>query len=236
MAYNGKQISAFLVLVCCLSNAVAETNYVTDELKIGLHKESSTDSPILKLIPSGTALDVLSREQELVRVTEPGGLSGWVHQRYLLETAPDRSRVLELQKQNSALSQQLQKLQAQPGTPAEAVDERNVKELEQKLNSERLKVGELQAQLADIKSNLNSIGTSSAAEQQLQELRQANSDLVAQLQANGIEVENAESGLVDYQNWKPIAISLLLLFIIGMVAGAYLLDYTNRRRHGGFRV
>ena len=124
MTYSGKQISAFLLLVCCLSNAVAETNYVTDELKIGLHKESSTDSPILKLIPSGTALDVLSREQELVRVTEPGGISGWVHQRYLLEAAPDRSRVLELQKQNSALTQQLQQLKAQPLTSAEAGDQK----------------------------------------------------------------------------------------------------------------
>ncbi len=236
MVISRIKISTFLVLICCLSTALAETNYVTDEIRIGLHKENSTDSPIVKLIPSGTALTVLAREQELVRVTEPGGISGWVHQRYLLETAPDRSRVLELQKQNSELTQQLQVLQEQPGTGTDAPKEPTIKELEQKLNSERLKVGELQAQLADIKSNLNIIGTSDAAEQQLKELRQANSELAAQLEANGIDVEDTGNKIIDFHNWKPIAVSLLLLFVVGMIAGAFLLDYMNRRRHGGFRV
>ena len=40
-------------------NIHAEVTYVTDEVKIGLHKEPSNESPIIKLVPSGTKLNVI---------------------------------------------------------------------------------------------------------------------------------------------------------------------------------
>ena len=55
----------------------AEVTYVTDEVKIGLHKEPSKESPIIKLVPSGTKLNVIERENDLIHVEEPEGVRGW---------------------------------------------------------------------------------------------------------------------------------------------------------------
>ena len=37
-------------------------------------------------------------------------------------------------------------------------------------------------------------------------------------------------------NWKTLALAGLIMLIIGMLGGACLLDWLNRRRHGGFRL
>lgn len=222
------------IILCMLtlfvSTGQAETNYIIDELRVGLHRDSTTDSPIVKVVPSGTALEVLSRQGELVRVREPEGKEGWVHQRYLLDTAPDNTRLLELQKRNTALEKQLQ--EQAPAT----VSADNNKELEQQLKSERLKVGELQAQLAEVKARL---GKDSNAEltDELERLRQANNELVSQLAMAGVDMpQTSTSYIITANNWKLIAVSLGCLFILGVASGAFLLDYLNRRRHGGFRV
>lgn len=216
------------VLTLFMVNGHAETRYVIDELRIGLHRDVSTDSPIVKLVPSGTALEVLEREGELVKVREPEGKEGWVHQRYLLETEPDNARMLELQKQNTALEKRLR-----DQTPAGDGDN---KELERQLNSERLKVGELTAQLADLKSRLGAEGNADL-EDELERLRQANNELVSQLAMAGVDVPpQTVSVVLSDNNWKLIAVSLACLFILGVATGAFLLDYLNRRRHGGFRV
>lgn len=216
------------MLTLFISTGHAETNYIIDELRVGLHRDSTTDSPIVKVVPSGTALEVLTRQAELVKVREPEGKEGWVHQRYLLDTAPDNTRMLELQKRNTALEKQLQEQ-----TP---VNTNNNKELEQLLKSERLKVGELQAQLAEVKARLGNDSNAGLTEE-LERLRQANNELVSQLAMAGVDMPQiATNNIITASNWKLIAVSLGCLFILGVASGAFLLDYLNRRRHGGFRV
>lgn len=216
------------VLTLFVSTGQAETNYVTDELRVGLHRDMTTDSPIVTIVPSGTALDVLTRQGELVKVREPEGKEGWVHQRYLLDTPPDNTRMLELQKRNTALEKQMQEQ-----TP---VSTDNNKQLEQLLKSERLKVGELQAQLAEVKARLGN-DTKAESTEELERLRQANNELVSQLAMAGVDTPQiSKSYIITASNWKLIAVSLGCLFILGVASGAFLLDYLNRRRHGGFRV
>ena len=52
---------------------LAEIAYVTDEVNIGLHKEPTNESPIIKLVPSGTELNIIERENDLIHVEEPEG-------------------------------------------------------------------------------------------------------------------------------------------------------------------
>ncbi len=66
--------------------AHAETVYVIDELKIGLHESASINSPIVKLVPSGTELTVMERGDDLVKVKEPEGQQGWINNKYLVTT------------------------------------------------------------------------------------------------------------------------------------------------------
>ena len=225
----------------CLLTAIAhaETVYVIDELKIGLHEDRTVDSPIIKLVPSGTALSVIERDNDLILVQEGGGIRGWINSKYVVLDKPDKSRISELEKNNDALQQEISQLKTRTATtPADA--SMTSKELEQQLNSERLKVGDLQAQLATLKTNVADIDDSGQLLSDIESLKQENRQLISQLESSGIEVE-ANSGSMSEEsfsinNLKQMIVTLLIVFAIGVAGGIFILDFHNRRRHGGFRV
>ncbi len=210
----------------------AETNYVIDEFQPGIHKEADIDSPIIKLVPSGTTLEVLSRNDVFVQVKDTEGQTGWVHQRYLINQAPDNTQVLALQKQNRQLESEIKALQQTQQTSSNE----DCQELQRLLKSEKLQVGELQAKLADIKARI-AAGSDAAMSDEIERLRQANEELVSQLALSGDDKEkNTATVLTQVNNWKAIMITVLVFFIIGFFLGIFLLDWINRKRHGGFRV
>ena len=129
----------------------AETGYVTDEVKIGLHKEPSNESPIIKLVPSGTKLSIIERENDLIHVEEPEGVRGWVNSQNILNKKPGKSMIIELEAENLKLEKKIEVLEKE----SKKSISNNV--LEEQLNAERLKVGELQVELTDIKSKAGNI-------------------------------------------------------------------------------
>lgn len=218
----------------------AETVYIIDELKIGLHKDRTVDSPIIKLVPSGTALTVIERDNDLIHVQEEAGIRGWINSKYVLANQPGKSRISALEKTNAALKNEIEALKNNPAATTSTNTNGTSKGLEQLLNSERLKVGKLQAELAAIKTNIANIDDSGALLNEIENLKQENRQLISQLESSGIEVKtNTDSegnSLFSINSWKQLSITGLIVFILGLVAGAFILDFTNRRRHGGFRV
>jgi SH3 domain protein len=82
---------------CFITPAAAETAYVTDSLRLGLHHtEDTSDRPFENLV-SGTALEVIERNANYARVRTPGGQEGWVKSAYLVEQKPAALRVAELE-------------------------------------------------------------------------------------------------------------------------------------------
>ncbi len=210
--------------------AHAETVYVIDELKIGLHKSASINSPIIKLITSGTELSVVDRIDDLVQVEDPEGNQGWINEKYVLNNKPGKTRINELEKEIELLKS---------GTLMTENNDDSVeqKELIQQLNSERLKSGDLQAQLADLRAKIANVDSYDQFAGTISSLTKENEQLKAQLDSSGIQVEAGSDSTVFYlQSWKHYLIAILLVLSIGMVTGAFVLDYFNRRRHGGFRV
>ena len=114
------------------------------------------------------------------------------------------------------------------------------KELEQQLNSERLKAGDLEAQLAALKTNVADIDNSGKLLADIETLKQENRHLISQLESSGIEVEANSASLSESYTtiggMKQIIVTLLIVFAIGIAGGIFILDFYNRRRHGGFRV
>jgi len=233
-------------MLCLLTAIVhAETIYVIDELKIGLHEDRSIDSPIMKLVPSGTPLSVIERDNDLVYVQEPEGTRGWINSKYVINEIPGKSLINELENKNKVLQKENDLLKSNKTTTAAdttSPDNKSdaLKELEQQLKSERLKVGELQAQLTDLKTNIADIDNSDQYLNDIKTLKQENQFLISQLEASGIEVQTASNSMSDstfaIKNWKNLSIAFLIIFVLGMAAGAFFLDFQNRRRHGGFRV
>lgn len=220
----------FSLLILFTSLAHAETVYVIDELKIGLHESASINSPIIKLITSGTELSVVDRIDDLVQVKDSEGAQGWINKKYVLNNKPGKARINELEKQ-------IELLKSGTLMTEKNNDSAEQKELIQQLNSERLKSGDLQAQLADLKAKIANVDSSDQFASTINSLTKENEQLKAQLESSGMQIETGSDSMrFSLQSWKQYLFAILLVLVIGMVAGAFALDYLNRRRHGGFRV
>jgi SH3 domain protein len=92
-----KQALICLALGAWASFASAETVYVTDSLRLGLHAASDTSGRPFENLVSGTAVEVLERNPSYARVRLADGREGWVKATYLVAEKPAAARVLELE-------------------------------------------------------------------------------------------------------------------------------------------
>jgi len=83
--------------------AAAETAYVTDSLRLGLHAASDTSDRPFENLTSGTAVEVLERNTSYARVKLADGREGWVKAAYLVTEKPAAARVLELESEIDGL-------------------------------------------------------------------------------------------------------------------------------------
>ena len=220
-----------LIWIIWMPSAIvlAEVAYVTDEVNIGLHKEPTNESPIIKLVPSGTELNIIERENDLIHVEEPEGVRGWINTQNALNNKPGKTKINELEITNKKLHEKIETLEKKS---TELISQG---ELEKKLNSERLKVGELQVELTNIKSRAGNIQTSDKLLTDIEQLKNANKQLIDQLESAGINRKNS-LGSIKPENESSSFSIFLIIFIFGIVSGLFILDYINRRRHGGFRI
>lgn len=206
------KLTGIALLLAGAGSARAETLFVTDTLNIGLHLEADIDSPITGLVPGGTALTVLARNGELAEVRAANGPSGWIDGRYLVTEKPARARARELEIETQRLRAELASLRSANNSPASASPDDNG-QLAARLNAQRLKAAELTARLTELKNRL-----------------------VATEQRAAGPGAGRDARMAGLANWKTLAIAGLVMLIIGMLGGACLLDWLNRRRHGGFRL
>lgn len=95
-ARYGVWMAAVVGMLGAVSAALAQTHYVTDRVLVGLYEGKSKDSPLIKVMPTGTPLEILNREDEFVEVRGPDGLTGWVEASYVVDRKPAQLVVLEL--------------------------------------------------------------------------------------------------------------------------------------------
>lgn len=94
-----------LALLGITLTATAETRYVTEELEIDLRSGTSLQHRILRMIPSGTQLEILERDEATgyTKVRTSSGVEGWILSRYLINTPPSRVRLAETEKKLTEL-------------------------------------------------------------------------------------------------------------------------------------
>ena len=208
---------------------LAEQAYVIDRLLIGIHKDKDLESEIIKVLPTGTRLDVLKREAGLAQIKGPEGITGWVDAVYLMPERPARVVADALDKQNKQLDAEVKKLKerlkrlrtasADPAAPnaspaeepapqaseTEKLQEQNAA-LTRSLEAQRLRAEELHTQLATLTAQSSGATPPSPA----------NEPFIAK--------------------FKLHLIFAALALALGAGWGFYLADYLQRRRHGGFRI
>ena len=101
--------------------AVAETAYVTDNLRLGLHQSENTSDRAFRMLDSGQALEVLYRDGSYANVQLPNGMQGFVKAAYLVSEKPARLIVAETIAERDALRDEINATKAALAEPAAAI-------------------------------------------------------------------------------------------------------------------
>lgn len=259
-------LALWLGLGLGISNSLhAETLYVTDHILLGLHQGPAADSPVIKSLPSGSALEVLQKRGDFTQVRSIDGTEGWVSTAYLMADQPAHSvlkALTEKQENNrrliAALNDQLQVRQQDLKTArarlataekklaqadkAPPADEKALADAQAELKTLRDQVAKLKAEaksLPAVAANTSAVASNVSS---LQSLQEKNLELNARIRLaianlNGEKAPSAKQ-LASLDPGLPIWYLGLLaaVLLFGFIGGMLWLDYRYRKRHGGFRI
>lgn len=140
-----------LLLILLPLGAGAETAYVTDNLRLGLHQSADTSDRAFRTLESGQELEILSRDRNYASVTLPDGTKGNVKVAYLVFDKPAKLIVAETQAALDALQIELKNTKAAFAAPAATIAslETRLLESEATVESSTARVSELSAEVGD---------------------------------------------------------------------------------------
>lgn len=100
-----KALLILLALFAGISSAQAETRYIVDQAKLPLRAGQGTSFTIVKMLPSGVAVEVLEQSDAgYTRVRTASGKEGWILSRYLMKSPAARDRLAWAEKELSQLN------------------------------------------------------------------------------------------------------------------------------------
>jgi len=92
-----KRVLLALVLGGSALGVAAETAYVTDSLRLGIHAAADTSDQAFDNLISGTEVEILERSGGYAHVRLADGREGWVRGTFLVTTKPAAARITELE-------------------------------------------------------------------------------------------------------------------------------------------
>lgn len=132
--------------------AAADTAYVTDNLRLGLHAAEDTSDRAFRVMESGQPMEVLLRAGNYANVRLPDGTEGWVKSGYLVDEKPAKLIVAETMAERDALAAELAAAKAAFAEPAATIEnlQAETTDLMAQLDSAQVQIAELQEENASI--------------------------------------------------------------------------------------
>ncbi|MEO1319536.1 MAG: TIGR04211 family SH3 domain-containing protein [Pseudomonadota bacterium] len=91
-----RTLTAVAMLACAMqAGAQTQTAYVTDVLRLGLHRAADTSDAPFRSLESGQEMTVLERSRLYARIRLPDGTEGYVKAGFLVDDKPARLVVTE---------------------------------------------------------------------------------------------------------------------------------------------
>jgi len=200
-----------LLIILPATQVVAEPMWVSDQFEVMLRSGPSTNNAIERILPSGTALELVERDDDAgyARVRTAAGTEGWVLTRYLMDEPSAReqlealtSRLTSAAAQGSSLTSQLDAVQGEYDSAS-----RQISTLE---NEKR----RLEEELAEIKRTAANV---LAINNQNKDLRDQLAN--AEIQAATLEQQNRELTGQTTRYWFMTGAMVL---VVGMILGIWL--------------
>jgi len=225
MTVNAKKWVVCLLCVIPLANVSAEPSWISDQFEVMLRSGPSTGNAIERMLPSGTALDVIERDDEsgYSRVRTAAGTEGWVLTRYLMGEPSAREQLTtltgRLTNANAAGSTLSSQLGAIKGEYDSAT--RQIASLEREKQ-------QLEKELAEIKRTAANVLTINTQNQDLREQLTS-----AEIATATLEQQNRELSGQTTRYWFMTGAVVL---IVGMVLGIWLprVRWQKRSRYDRF--
>ena len=114
--------NALLLIIVLPFAAFAETAYITDNLRLGLHQAADTSDRAFRTLESGQELEIISRNRNYANVSLPDGVRGYVKAAYLVFEKPAKLIVAETQDANDNLKKELENTKAAFASPAATIE------------------------------------------------------------------------------------------------------------------
>jgi SH3 domain protein len=137
--------------------AMAETAYVTDNLRLGIHEAADTSGRAFKMLESGQEMNILSRDRNYANVRLPDGTVGWVKNAYLVDDKPAKLIVAETIAERDLLMTELAATKESFAAPAATID------------ALRSDAAQFDAQLVEANSSIEELTSQNAIYQGLKE-------------------------------------------------------------------
>ena len=102
--------------------AVAETGYITDNLRLNMNQNADLKGSRVDTLVSGQEFEILSRNAQTALVELPNGTQGYISAAYMVLEKPARLIVAETQAANEQLTQELTDLRQSFAEPAALAD------------------------------------------------------------------------------------------------------------------
>lgn len=137
------------VLLAALPLSVAaQTVYVTDNLRLGLHEAEDTSGRPFRMLESGQEMEILSRDRNYANVRLPDATEGWVKNAYLVEEKPAKLIVAEITAERDALAAELAATRESFAAPAATIEalQAEVAQAEGRISDAQSQINDLQAE------------------------------------------------------------------------------------------
>jgi SH3 domain protein len=201
-------------LLLAANVAVAETQYITDQLAVPLRRGPTNGHKIIHAgLPSGTALEIVAKDDGsgFTQVRTMNGTDGWVPTQFLTSEASARDRL-------TAASKRIETLTAELATLRQGVKaEQNAKSTAEGISSD------LSKQLKETQSELNEIRRVSAnavaVYEENKSLKVQTADLERIKNEQAIQIKALKTN--EMQMWMAFGGGLVVFgFILGVIVKA----------------
>lgn len=223
-----KHITLLVLLIYCALYPIlvaAETRYVSDQLEVTLRRGPTLSHAVLRMLKSGTALEVLENDAESghTRVKTQGGVEGWVLSRYLSVEPTARMQLEKMIKEFNHVDNADSSVLAQ------------LKTIKSEYESAHRRVAQLESENKQLEEQLASIKHTAAnvlsIDKENKKFRQKLATSEEHL--NSLQVENSELHNSKNRDWFFAGAAVL---VGGLLLGLILPRLAQRKtsRYGSF--